>query len=94
MGMYSHAEGSGSISGGRSSHAEGDSTITNNVAEHAEGSYNKSHSIKDGDTLNTIHSIGIGTSMSNRKNAVEVMDNGNMYILNVGGYDGKTIENA
>lgn len=94
MGMYSHAEGSGTISGGRSSHAEGDGTLTNNVAEHAEGSYNKSHSTKDGDTKNTIHSIGIGTSMSDRKNAVEVMQNGDVYIVGIGGYDGTNMESS
>lgn len=94
MGMYSHAEGSGTISGGRSSHAEGDGTITNNVAEHAEGSYNKSHSTKDGDSQNTLHSVGIGTSMANRKNAVEVMQNGDQYVLGIGGYDGQAIDEA
>ncbi len=92
--MYSHAEGSGTISGGRSSHAEGDSTLTNNVAEHAEGSYNYSHSTKDGDIGNTLHSIGIGTSMSNRKNAIEVMQNGDVYIIGIGGYDGTNIDSA
>lgn len=94
MGMYSHAEGSGTISGGRSSHAEGDGTVTENVGEHAEGTYNKSHAIKYDDAGNTIHSIGIGTSMINRKNAVEVMDNGDVYILGIGGYDGTNIDTA
>lgn len=89
MGWYSHAEGSGSVSGGISSHAEGDGAITNNYAEHAEGTYNKSTasssvSAKDG----TLHSVGIGTSMSTRKNAHEIMQNGDQYIIGVGDYDG------
>ena len=41
-----------------------------------------------GETKNTRHSIGIGTSDSNRMNAVEVMDNGDTYIYGIGGYDG------
>lgn len=36
----------------------------------------------------TQHSIGIGSSDTDRKNAVEVMDNGDVYIKDVGGYDG------
>ena len=42
---------------------------------------------------NTIHSVGIGSS-SERKNAVEVMQNGDVYVLGVGGYDGKEISSA
>lgn len=89
IGWYSHAEGSGSVSGGISSHTEGDGTITNNYAEHAEGTYNKSNpssssSAKDG----TLHSVGIGTSMTDRKNAFEIMQNGDIYVVGIGGYDG------
>lgn len=87
--MYSHAEGAGSLSGGTASHAEGNGTVTNNPAEHAEGSYNKStpatnSEAKDG----TLHSIGIGTSINDRKNAFEVMENGDIFIIGLGGYDG------
>ena len=91
---YSHAEGGSTISDGVYSHTEGEGTVTNNIAEHAEGRFNKSHSYKDGDLKDTIHSIGIGTSMSNRQNAVEVMQNGDVYINGVGEYDGVDIENA
>ena len=65
-GWYSHAEGAGSLSGGIASHAEGNATVTNNFAEHAEGSYNKSNE-------GTLSSVGIGNSMSDRKNAWEIM---------------------
>lgn len=95
IGWYSHAEGSGSVSGGISSHAEGDGAITNNYAEHAEGTYNKSNpSSSAGAKDGTLHSIGIGTSMSNRKNAHEIMQNGDQYIIGIGGYDGTNYSDA
>lgn len=83
---YSHAEGYKTTTQGVASHAEGDNTVTNNPAEHAEGRYNKSN-------LGTIHSIGIGNASSEvpggaRKNAFEVMENGDAYIIGVGDYDG------
>ena len=77
----SHAEGMNTVANGDHSHAEGFGTVTNNECEHAEGKYNKSNS-------STRHSIGIGSSDSDRKNAVEVMENGDVYIFGVGGYDG------
>ena len=75
------------IASGDYAHAEGKGTIANNEAEHAEGKYNKSNT-------NTIHSVGIGTSKNARKNAVEVMQNGDVYINGIGAYDGTNIETA
>ena len=53
-----------------------------------------------GDPLNTQHSIGIGTAevdpegrFIGAKNAVEVMQNGDQYVIGIGGYEGKDIEN-
>ena len=69
------------VASGEYSHAEGKGTVANNEAEHAEGTYNKSNT-------NTIHSVGIGTSDTNRKNAIEVMQNGDVYINDIGGYNG------
>ena len=63
------------------SHGEGIDPWTSNEGEHAEGKYNKSN---DG----TISSVGIGTSDSDRKNAFEIMANGDAYLLGVGNYDG------
>lgn len=90
---YSHAEGYKTSTQGQASHAEGDNTVTNNPAEHAEGKYNKSNMGGTPDT-NTISSIGIGNASGSvpggeRKNAVEVMQNGDNYMFGVGGYDGK-----
>ena len=42
----------------------------------------------------TRHSIGIGTSSTNRKNAVEVMDDGRVFVHGIGGYDGTNPDTA
>ena len=78
-----HAEGRASVaSGGEGSHAEGYGTeATHNQGEHAEGKYNKSNA-------DTISSIGIGTSASNRANAFEVTTGGSIFVKGIGGYDG------
>lgn len=92
-GDYSHAEGAGSGAIGVASHAEGNGTSAQNFAEHAEGSHNVTHVDSEdfGSAGNTIHSIGIGTGLQTAKNAVEVMQNGDVYILGVGGYNGSDI---
>ena len=86
LGNYSHAEGYQTKSIGAYSHAEGLNTIANNIGEHAEGTYNITHE-------NTIHSIGIGDS-NNRMNAFEVLNNGDIYITGIGGYDGTSINDV
>lgn len=55
------------------SHVEGIGTKTENIGESAVGRFNES----DSDTL---FSIGIGTSDTDRKNAFEVKENGDIYI--------------
>lgn len=64
------------------SFAEGQNTIANNRSEHAMGEFNESNKASDtfGDSGNTLFSIGNGTSATNRKNALEVMQNGDIYI--------------
>lgn len=92
IGELSHVEGHRTLAIGKYSHAEGYETIAQNIAEHAEGQYNISHT-------NTIHSIGIGykdyeTEIEYRKNAIEVLYDGSVYVYGLGGYDGSTLENA
>ena len=70
------------IASGEYSHAEGKGTITSNAAEHASGKYNQSH--KD----TTLFSVGIGESKADRKNAIEVTQDGGIYVNSIGGYDG------
>ena len=96
-GAGSHAEGSGTIARGRVSHAEGGGTVAQNEAEHAEGKYNASHMKTTGTSAEraagtTLSSVGCGTSENDRRNAIEVMQNGDVYIKGVGGYDGTNPE--
>lgn len=86
-GDASHAEGKGTDVEGHYGHAEGLRTIVENDCEHAEGCYNVSNT-------GTRHSIGIGTSESDRRNALEVMDDGRVYVKGVGGYGGVLDEEA
>lgn len=87
-GDYSHSEGFYTRAFGTGSHTEGTYTIAYNKGEHAEGIYNKS-------TENvTLHSVGIGTSVNDRKNAHEIMQDGKHYIYNLGGYDGTNTDTA
>ena len=74
-----HAEGYATKAVGYGSHTEGDHTIANNSYEHASGRYNKSTKSTDKSQA-TRFSIGIGTSDTARKNAVEVKQNGDVYI--------------
>lgn len=80
-GDYSHAEGNMTYTEGQYSHAEGMYTEATNAGEHAAGKYNKSNQ-------GTIHSVGVGTSVDDRKNAWEIDESGNVYIKDIGGYDG------
>ena len=78
-GKRSHAEGSETYAEGHYSHTEGLGTKTTNEAEHASGKYNKSTS------GSTLFSVGNGASDADRKNAIEITSDGNVYI-------GETIE--
>ena len=80
-GNYSHAEGQNTLAEGTAGHAEGIGTIAGGVGGHAEGTYNKRN-------RTTLHSVGIGTSDSNRLNAFEIMQSGDVYVKGIGGYDG------
>lgn len=75
------------VANGTYSSAIGNSTIANNFAEHASGQFNVSNSGAEGKN-NTLSSIGIGTSDDSRKNAFEVMRNGDLYVYGIGEYDG------
>lgn len=93
LGLYSHTEGSYTTASGTNTHAEGEHTKTTNNAEHSQGKYNKSNTGAT-ENLKTIHSIGIGANEEGRKNAQEVMTNGDHYIIGIGGYDGTNPETA
>ena len=97
-GLDSHAEGTNTIASGEFAHSEGYQTNAKNKSEHAEGHYNVSHKTSDtyGDAGNTQHTTGIGTGSKSRKNAFEIMQNGDMYVLGIGGYKGSAtkVQNA
>lgn len=88
----SFSVGSDNIASGKLSHVEGFGTIAKNAYEHAQGSLNVSNNGATADKQ-TIHSIGIGANGA-RKNAQEVMQNGDHYIVDIGGYDGTSITEA
>ena len=88
QGGQSHSEGADTRALGAQSHTEGNGTIANNATEHAQGKFNVSNNDK------TIHSVGIGESDSERKNAHEITNDGKHYIPNIGNYDGTTLEGA
>ena len=95
-GIASHSEGWYTYALGNDSHAEGLHTYTYNMGEHAQGSYNLAHKESDdfGDSYNSLFTIGIGTSDVDRRNMVLGMQNGDVYITNIGDYDGTNPEDA
>ena len=70
---------------GKRAFVVGNENITHNENEAAFGKYNNSES-------DTQFSIGIGTSDTDRKNAVEVTQDGRMFVKGVGGYNGTSLE--
>ena len=82
-GVYSHAEGNSSQANGDYSHAEGRQTITQNDSEHASGQYNISSSASTdfGHSGNTLFSVGNGDDLEYRRNAFEIRQNGDFYIV-------------
>ena len=92
-GNNSHAEGFGTTASGGSSHTEGQNTQALTEYEHAEGKYNKSYDSFTS-TVRVIHSVGIGSSDSKRKNAHEIKINGDHYIYGIGGFDGTNSADA
>lgn len=64
-----------------------------NPCEVALGRYNYS-SYNNSPEKGTVYSYGIGTSNEDRKNAFEIKENGDTYILGVGGYTGSNFETS
>lgn len=81
-GIFAHAEGNGTLAEAASSHTEGKGTRATNEGEHAEGQYNISIS------GSTIHTVGIGTGTSAKKNAHTITRDGKHYIPGIGTYVG------
>lgn len=80
------AKGNNSFVGGNCNSAYNDSEV-------AFGHFNKS--VESSDTaLAPIATIGIGSDKNHRKNATEIMQNGDAYLIGIGGYDGTNAVSA
>lgn len=96
MGIDSAVIGAGCQTSSMNTFAAGVSTKAVNNAEAAFGILNESHTDENLSPASTTRfSVGIGDSLDlTRKNAVEVMQNGDIYVNRFGGYDGSNIERA
>ena len=92
-GNDSHSEGNISTASGAYSHAEGDHTEAFGASEHSEGKYNKSYKSTSA-SVRVIHSVGIGSAESDRKNAHEIKINGDHYVYGLGNFDGTNSDTA
>lgn len=92
-GNNAHSEGELGSAVGKNAHVSGVSCIAFNDNEVACGHYNYSF-WSDDNAKRTLYSIGIGDSETNRKNAYELKENGDLYIYGVGGYTGKNSSEA
>ena len=83
-----HAEGQGTTAGAANAHAEGLGTVTKEVGGHVAGTYNAV-------VANGLFNFGIGSSSDKRKSAMIITNEGKVYFIDAGGYDGGTsIANA
>ena len=87
IGGYNIARGHDSVAMGQGCITNNTGTSASNRGEFACGRFNKSVS-------DTQFSLGIGTSATKRKNALEIKTNGKHYIYGVGGYDGTNPNNS
>lgn len=94
-GTVLHVEGIFNEATGIASHVEGFYNKVQNAGEHASGYWNASHKASEtkGDAGNTLYSIGCGTSEDDRKNALEVMQDGTIYMLDTSSGAAMNVQN-
>lgn len=86
--INAHAEGQDTMAGAANAHAEGQGTVTAEVGGHVAGTYNAV-------VANGLFNFGIGSSTDKRKSAMIITNEGKVYFIDAGGYDGGTnIANA
>lgn len=86
--INAHAEGQDTTAGAANAHAEGQGTLTSEVGGHVAGMYNAV-------VANGLFNFGIGSSDDKRKSAMIITNEGKVYFIDAGGYDGGTsIANA
>ena len=83
VGNNSHAEGQDTTAGAANAHAEGQGTVTSEVGGHVAGMYNAV-------VANGLFNFGIGSSDDKRKSAMIITNEGKVYFIDAGGYDGGT----
>lgn len=86
--INAHAEGQDTMAGAANAHAEGQGTVTAEVGGHVAGMYNAV-------VANGLFNFGIGSRSDKRKSAMIITNEGKVYFIDAGGYDGGTsIANA
>ena len=86
--INAHAEGQDTMAGAANAHAEGQGTVTAEVGGHVAGKYNAV-------VTKGLFNFGIGSSNNKRKSAMVITNEGKVYFIDAGGYDGGTsIANA
>jgi hypothetical protein len=86
--INAHAEGQDTAAEAANAHAEGQGTVTSEVGGHVAGMYNAV-------VENGLFNFGIGSSHEKRKSAMIITNEGKVYFIDAGGYDGGTsIANA
>jgi hypothetical protein len=86
--INAHAEGQDTMAGAANAHAEGQGTVTAEVGGHVAGTYNAV-------VAKGLFNFGIGSSNDKRKSAMIITNEGKVYFIDAGGYDGGTsIANA
>lgn len=97
VGSSSHVGGYRSVTYGGNSFAHGQDVVTRNGSEVAFGRNNRSHQYdasKFGDPKNTLFSVGMSGNYNTKKNAIEIMQNGDAYLNGIGGYDEENIDSS
>lgn len=79
--INAHAEGQDTMAGAANAHAEGQGTVTAEVGGHVAGTYNAV-------VANGLFNFGIGSSNDKRKSAMIITNEGKVYFIDAGGYDG------
>ena len=79
---------------GADSAAFGHGLYTRSAEEFAVGQYNSSHTYSSAQPWTTRFSIGNGSNYINPSNALEVRDNGKVFVNGIGGYAGSSNDNT
>lgn len=91
-GSYNLVSGTNNKVGGDYGVVVGDHLVTYSNKESVFGTYNLSKDVSGDKAI--VFSIGCGDSNENRSNAIEAKRNGDFYVKNIGGFNGKNSDTA